>query len=173
MQRLRDGAVAAGATAHALAPTSDDSARRRMTPTLLTGVEDGMDIMREEIFGPLLPLVPYDSVDDAIAYIAARPRPLALYLFDRDSERIRSVLARTCSGGVTVNDTLFHIAQHGLPFGGTGASGMGGYHGEAGFRTFSHMKPVFRQARFNATGLLDPPYGARFATMLRLLLRLG
>lgn len=170
---LRDGAVAAGATAHALSPTADDPARRRMTPVLLTGVEDGMDIMREEIFGPLLPLVPYDSVDDAIAYITARPRPLALYLFDRDSGRIRSVLARTCSGGVTVNDTLFHIAQHGLPFGGTGASGMGGYHGEAGFRTFSHMKPVFRQARFNATGLLDPPWGARFATMLRLLLRLG
>ncbi len=83
------------------------------------------------------------------------------------------MLAQTHAGGVSVNDTLYHIAQHGLPFGGVGASGMGGYHGEAGFRTFSHLKPVFRQARLNGAGLLNPPYGARFRRMLDLLLRRG
>ncbi len=170
---LRDAAVEAGATLHPLATMVDDGARRRMTPTLLTGVEDGMEIMREEIFGPLLPLVPYDSLDDAIRYVAARPRPLSLYMFDEDRARIDTVLARTHSGGATVNDTLFHIAQHGLPFGGVGASGIGGYHGEAGFHTFSHSKSVFRQARFNGVGLLNPPYGDRFKQMLRLLLRRG
>lgn len=140
---------------------------------LLSDIHDDMAVMREEIFGPLLPLVPYDSFDEAVAYVAARPHPLALYVFEQDTRRIDGVLSRTQVGGVTVNDTLFHIAQHGLPFGGVGPSGMGGYHGEAGFRTFSHMKPVFRQARFNGSGLLDPPYGARFRRMLELLLKRG
>lgn len=170
---LRDDAVAAGAQAHPLTAAVDDPVRRLLPPLLLSGVNDGMAVMREEIFGPLLPLVPYDSFDEAIAYVAARPHPLALYVFDQDSRRIDAVLARTQAGGVTVNDTLFHIAQHGLPFGGVGPSGMGGYHGEAGFRTFSHMKPVFRQARFNGGGLLNPPYRARFRRMLDLLLRRG
>ena len=170
---LRDDALAAGAQAHALGDAGDDAERRRLVPQLLTGVSDAMDVMREEIFGPLLPLVPYDTLDEAIAYVAAHPHPLALYLFEQDRARIDAVLARTLAGGVSVNDTLYHIAQHGLPFGGVGASGMGGYHGEAGFRTFSHIKPVFRQARLNGTGLLNPPYGARFRRMLALLLKRG
>lgn len=173
LARLRDSARAAGASLHPLAPVGDDPDRQRMTPVLMTGLEDAMDVMREEIFGPLLPLVPYDTLEEALAYVGARPRPLAFYLFDEDRDRIDTVLARVHAGGVTVNDTLFHIAQHGLPFGGVGASGMGGYHGETGFRTFSHLKPVFRQARFNAVGLLDPPYGKRFAAMLALLMRRG
>jgi len=129
--------------------------------------------MQEEIFGPLLPIVPYDNFDEAIDYVVNRPRPLALYLFEEDPSRIDNALSRTHAGGVTLNDTLYHIAQHGLPFGGVGPSGMGGYHGEAGFRTFSHMKPVFRQARLNGTGLLNPPYGKRFKQMLEILLRRG
>jgi coniferyl-aldehyde dehydrogenase len=129
--------------------------------------------MRDEIYGPLLPLVPYDTLDEAIAYVGAREHPLSLYVFERDRALIDDVLARTHAGGVSVNDTLYHIAQHGLPFGGVGASGMGGYHGEAGFRTFSHLKPVFRQARFNTAGLLNPPYGARFHQVLKWLLRRG
>ncbi|OOG49525.1 coniferyl aldehyde dehydrogenase [Rhodanobacter sp. C01] len=171
---LRDDAVAAGAYAETL---GDETARntqpRRLSPVLLTGVNDTMSVMQEEIFGPLLPLVPYDNLDEAIAYVAAHPHPLALYLFEQDQALIDRVLARTVAGGVSLNDTLFHIAQHGLPFGGVGASGMGGYHGEAGFHTFSHLKPVFRQARFNGAGLLNPPYGARFKRMLGLLLKRG
>jgi coniferyl-aldehyde dehydrogenase len=163
--------VATGASAEPLG--EGDPARRVLPPTLLTGVGEDTAVMREEIFGPLLPLVPYDDLDQALAWIAARPHPLALYLFEQDERRVEHVLARTQAGGVTVNDTLYHIAQHGLPFGGVGASGMGGYHGEAGFRTFSHFKPVFRQARFNGAGLLNPPYGKRFRRMLELLLRRG
>ncbi len=171
---LRDQAVAAGARAVALGDEPADAAqRRRLLPTLLSGVNEQMAVMQEEIFGPLLPLLPYDSLDEAIAYVAAHPHPLALYLFEQDGALVEQVLARTIAGGVTVNDTLYHIAQHGLPFGGVGPSGMGGYHGEAGFRTFSHLKPVFRQARLNGTGLLNPPYGARFRRMLSLMLKRG
>ena len=171
---LRDDAVAAGARAETLGDEGAGKTQpRRLSPVLLTGVNDTMAVMQEEIFGPLLPLVPYDNLDEAIAYVAAHPHPLALYLFEQDQVLIDRVLARTVAGGVSLNDTLFHIAQHGLPFGGVGASGMGGYHGEAGFHTFSHLKPVFRQARFNGVGLLNPPYGARFKRMLGLLLKRG
>ena len=170
---LRDGALAAGARVHPLGEATEEPARRLLPPQLLTEVDDDMAVMREEIFGPLLPLLPYDTLDEAIAHVAARPHPLALYLFEHDRARIELVLARTHAGGVSLNDTLYHIAQHRLPFGGVGASGMGGYHGEAGFRTFSHLKPVFRQARWNGTGLLNPPYGARFRRLLALLLRRG
>jgi coniferyl-aldehyde dehydrogenase len=170
---LRDEARSAGAHVHVLGEATEDPARRLLPPQLLTEVDDGMAVMREEIFGPLLPLVPYDTLEEAIDHVAARPHPLALYLFEHDRGRIDQVLARTHAGGVSVNDTLYHIAQHGLPFGGVGASGMGGYHGEAGFRTFSHLKPVFRQARWNGAGLLNPPYGKRFRRLLDLLLRRG
>jgi coniferyl-aldehyde dehydrogenase len=170
---LRDSALADGASVHPLGDAVEDPARRLLPPQLLSGVSDDMAVMDEEIFGPLLPLVPYDTLEQAIAYVTARAHPLALYLFEQDQAIIDGVLARTHAGGVSVNDTLYHIAQHGLPFGGIGASGMGGYHGEAGFRTFSHMKPVFRQARFNGAGLLNPPYGARFRRMLELLLKRG
>jgi coniferyl-aldehyde dehydrogenase len=173
LARLRDEAVAAGAKAQSLAGTAGDASRRFLPPTLITDVNDGMTVMKEEIFGPLLPVLPYDSVDEVIAYISSHAHPLALYLFDDQRATIDRVLSRTQAGGVTVNDTLYHIAQHGLPFGGVGKSGMGGYHGEAGFRTFSHMKPVFRQARFNGVGMLNPPYGAMFKRMLGLLFKHG
>jgi coniferyl-aldehyde dehydrogenase len=170
---MRDNAVAAGARAEPLSYTADRPTQRLLTPVMLTDVPDNLPVMQEEIFGPLLPIVPYDSFDEAIDYIVNRPRPLSLYLFEEDQARIDNVLAHTHAGGVSLNDTLYHIAQHGLPFGGVGPSGMGGYHGEAGFRTFSHMKPVFRQARLNGTGLLNPPYGKRFKQMVEILLRRG
>jgi coniferyl-aldehyde dehydrogenase len=129
-------------------------------PTLLWNVSDQMTVMQEEIFGPVLPVVTYRSLDEAIEYVNARPRPLALYYFDRNSKRVEAVLARTTSGGVTVNDTIFHIAQNDLPFGGVGASGMGSYHGFDGFLTFSKKKGVFLQSRFTTLGMLRPPYGA-------------
>jgi coniferyl-aldehyde dehydrogenase len=140
-----------------------------LAPTLLTGVDDRMAVMQQEIFGPLLPLQPYDTLDEAIASINARPHPLALYMFDERAETIDRVLTQTRAGGVSVNDTILHIAQHALPFGGIGASGMGSYHGEDGFRTFSRRTPIFHQARFNLVGLLNPPYGAKFRGLLRLL----
>lgn len=167
---VRDSSVAQGAVAHALVEGQDD-ARRRLPLTLLTGMHEDTKVMREEIFGPLLPLVPYDNLDAALDYIAMRPHPLALYLFETDKTIQRKVLQRSQAGGVTINDTLYHIAQHHLPFGGVGASGMGAYHGKAGFHTFSKMKPVFRQSRFNGMALLNPPYGARIGRMLKLLMR--
>jgi coniferyl-aldehyde dehydrogenase len=170
LRALRDDAVAAGATAHALGTSVDDAGARVLSPVLLTDVDDRMQVMQQEIFGPLLPLVPYDTLDDALAYIAAHPHPLALYVFEDRRATIERILQRSEAGGVTVNDTILHIAQHRLPFGGVGASGMGAYHGETGFRTFSRMKPVMRQARFNAVALLNPPYGKRFQRMLKLLL---
>lgn len=166
-------AKAQGATLHPLAAHAEapDPASRRMPPVILTGVKDGMRVMQDEIFGPLLPVVGYADPGAAIAYVNARPRPLALYLFDNDQSRIDEVLARTTAGGVTINDTLLHIAQESLPFGGVGPSGMGQYHGVEGFLTFSKMKPVFRQSRFNGVSLFNPPYGPRTAKMIALLKR--
>ncbi len=168
---LASEAAAQGATLHELFDTPAQASRRRLPPVVITGVHDGMRVMREEIFGPLLPVVPYDDLDAAIAYVNERPRPLALYVFDTDNARIDQVVGGTISGGVTINDTLLHAAEHSLPFGGVGASGMGGYHGEAGFRTFSKEKPIVRQARWNGAGLLNPPYGKVFAALIRQLLR--
>ena len=164
----RDEAVAAGAKAHVL---GSGEGTRRLPPTLLTNVTDQMTVMREEIFGPLLPIVPYDRIEDAINFINDRPHPLSLYLFTDDTRVIDDVLTRTRAGGVTINDTLFHIAQHNLPFGGVGPSGMGAYHGKTGFDTFSRLKPILRQARLNGVGLLNPPYGTRFRKMLSIMLR--
>jgi acyl-CoA reductase-like NAD-dependent aldehyde dehydrogenase len=173
MVQLREEAAAAGARVETLGAASADPARRLFPPQLLLDVPQDATVMREEIFGPLLPLVAYDTLEQAIDYVTARPHPLALYLFERDRAAIERVLQATQAGGVTLNDTLYHIAQHGLPFGGVGASGMGGYHGKAGFDTFSHVKPVFAQSRWNGAGLLRPPYGPRFRRMLELLLRHG
>lgn len=166
----RDQALNEGASAHALTGTAGADTRL-MAPTVLTDVDPQSTVMREEIFGPLLPLVTYENLDQALDFVAGRPHPLALYLFETDRAVQRRVLERQLAGGVSINDTLYHIAQHHMPFGGVGDSGIGAYHGEAGFRTFSKMKPVFRQARFNGVSLLNPPYGARFRQMLKLLVR--
>jgi coniferyl-aldehyde dehydrogenase len=129
-----------------------------LVPTLLLGATQEMRVMQEEIFGPILPVVAYEAIDDAIAYVNARPRPLALYIFSNRRDAIETVLTRTISGNVTVNDTLLHYAVEDLPFGGVGPSGMGVYHGEEGFKQFSHAKGVFIQSRWNLAGLLHPPY---------------
>lgn len=132
---------------------------RRLPPHLLLQVNDQMRVMQDEIFGPLLPLVPYDTLDQAFAYINQRPRPLALYYFGYDRAEQQKVLEQTHSGGVCLNDTLLHVAQDDLPFGGVGPSGMGQYHGHEGFLTFSKAKAVFAKQRFNAARLIYPPYG--------------
>jgi len=172
-QRLRDTlneAVAKGARAVALAGGESESSRK-IAPTIVTGAADDTRLLRDEIFGPLLPLKTYRDLGDALRYVADHPRPLAMYYFDNDRVRIRRVLDESMSGNVTVNDTILHIAQSELPFGGVGASGMGQYHGEDGFNTFSKRKGVFVQSRFNNTWLLKPPFGRRVERMLKLMLR--
>jgi acyl-CoA reductase-like NAD-dependent aldehyde dehydrogenase len=167
-----DEARARGAEIVALAPNaSPDAATRRFPPMIVLGAPGDCRLMREEIFGPILPIVPYAELDDALAYVNERPRPLALYCFDRDARRIDRVLTGTVAGGVTINDTILHIAQESLPFGGVGPSGMGEYHGREGFEAFSKRKAVFRQSRLNTMGLFKPPYGKRFERLVDFLLR--
>jgi coniferyl-aldehyde dehydrogenase len=147
------------------------AAGRQLPPTLLLNVSDNMRIMSEEIFGPILPIIPYDTLAEALAYINRRERPLALYWFGENRQARDQVLAGTIAGGVSINDTLLHIAQEGLPFGGVGASGQGHYHGEFGFRQFSKEKPVFIQSRFSGGGIIRPPYKPSIERVLRWLAR--
>lgn len=141
---------------------------RKMPLYLLQNVADDMSVMQEEIFGPLLPIVSYDHIDDAIEYINARPRPLAFNIFDSDSKRIRKVLDNTHSGGVCINDAVMHVAIDELPFGGSGDSGMGRYHGHEGFVTFSNVRGVYRRPRWlNTARLLYPPYGRKIQQLLQ------
>jgi coniferyl-aldehyde dehydrogenase len=142
-----------------------------LPPTLVLDVRDDMRIMQEEIFGPLLPIVAYRDLDEAIAFVNARPRPLALYHFGSSAANRRQVLARTTSGGVTINGTLLHYVQDDLPFGGVGPSGLGAYHGREGFRAFSHHKAVFEKSRWNGSAFLRPPFGRLTALVLSWMLR--
>jgi coniferyl-aldehyde dehydrogenase len=172
---LVDDARAKGARIVTLNPAGEASAgsSRAMLPTLVVGANDTMAVMREEIFGPVLPIETYGTLDEAVATINARPHPLAFYYFGPDDAAQANVLRQTLAGGVTINDTLWHFAHKGLPFGGVGASGIGAYHGEASFLAFTHRKPVFVQPRFAAAKLLYPPYGAVFEKVLALLRRLN
>ena len=161
--RLADLAVEArdaGARVVEINPANESFAgSRKLAPTLVIGAPPTSRLMREEIFGPLLPIVEYDQVEDAIAFVNRGDRPLALYWFGRDAARRARVLSETITGGVTVNDCLLHFVQEGQPCGGVGASGVGAYHGEWGFRTFSKLKPVFHQSNLSGFPLLRPPYG--------------
>ena len=157
---LVDEARDAGARIIEVNPAGENLAdSRKLAPTLVIGAPPSTRLMREEIFGPLLPIVEYDEGDDAIAYVNRGERPLALYWFGRDAARRARALSETIAGGVTINDCLLHFAQEGQPFGGVGASGVGAYHGEWGFRTFSMLKPVFHQSNLSGFPLLRPPYG--------------
>ncbi|MFP5396034.1 MAG: coniferyl aldehyde dehydrogenase [Alphaproteobacteria bacterium] len=145
-------------------PADEDFASsngNKMPLTILRNVNDDMKVMQEEIFGPILPVMTYDSIDQAIDYVNAHDRPLGLYYFGNDKAEEEKVLTRTISGGVTVNDVLFHNAMEDLPFGGIGPSGMGNYHGQDGFKTFSHMRAVYRQPGLDIAGMsgFKPPYG--------------
>ena len=167
---VRQGARAVAVDTGAEAP---DASSRKLAPTVLVGVNDRMAIMKEEIFGPVLPIEAYDSLEQAIDKINARPRPLSLYMFGGDAAARRRVLEQTAAGGVTIDDTLLHFSNENLPFGGIGASGSGAYHGERGFLTFSHQKAVFIQHRLSFTWLLRPPYGKRFERVLELLKKIS
>ncbi|CRM19100.1 Coniferyl aldehyde dehydrogenase [Pseudomonas sp. 37 R 15] len=145
----------------------DQGQARRMPHSLLLNVSDEMTVMQDEIFGPLLPIVPYRGIDQAFAYINQRPRPLALYYFGYNKSEQNRVLHETHSGGVCLNDTLLQVAQDDLPFGGIGPSGMGHYHGHEGFLTFSKAKGVLVKQRLNAAKLIYPPYGKSIQKLIQ------
>jgi coniferyl-aldehyde dehydrogenase len=173
LKDLIDDARQHGAQVIEIEPVNDTLyATRQLAPTLLLNVGDDMRVMNEEIFGPILPIVPYDKVEDALAYVNRHDRPLALYWFGEDRAIRQQVLAGTIAGGVSINDTLLHIAQEELPFGGVGASGQGHYHGEYGFRQFSKEKPIFIQSRFSGGGIIRPPYKASIGRVLNWISRL-
>ena len=130
---------------------------RKIPPTLILRPNPKLSVMQEEIFGPILPVLSYEKIEEAIEFVQHRARPLALYLFTEKARERERILRETVSGGVAVNEVLFHCVCETLPFGGVGASGMGSYHGQAGFDTFSHLKPVFIQPRFNFNFFLVPP----------------
>ena len=170
--RLRgyiEEAQAAGARVIAIGPAPEPGSRR-MPPTLIVNPPDGLRVMREEIFGPILPVKTYTTMEDAIAYVNDHDRPLALYLFTKSGRTTKEVLERTISGAACVNDTLMYIAAGNLPFGGVGASGTGHYHGRDGFDTFSKLKPVFRRRWPGLARSLRPPYGRLHDVMKRILI---
>ncbi|WP_052448263.1 coniferyl aldehyde dehydrogenase [Aeromonas rivuli] len=148
-----------------------DPISRKLAPHLVLNAPDDCLLMQREIFGPILPLIGYRQLDEVIERVNAGPRPLAVYPFSYQAPRVERVLERIMSGGVSVNDALFHVGQHDLPFGGVGESGMGHYHGKEGFETFSKLRPVFYQARFSGLRLLAPPYGKIIDRVLAFLLR--
>ena len=152
-------------------PAPSDRARRILPPVVVIDAPQESVLMREEIFGPVLPVIGYDSLADALDWVNSHPHPLALYVFAEDLREQSRVLDRTQSGGVTVNGTLLHIAQEGLPFGGVGASGWGAYHGRSGFDQFTHQRAVFKTGFFNAATLLAPPYKKRAKRLLKFLMR--
>ena len=147
-----------------------DVATRYLAPTVLTGVKPDAAVMDDEIFGPILPVLTYGHLDEAVAFVNDRPKPLALYVFGSKATSIDRVVDRTSAGGVTINHTLLHVSVHDLPFGGVGASGMGSYHGEAGFKVFSHAKPVLHRTTKPDSSLAYPPYTAFRQKVLRRLL---
>lgn len=147
------------AGAEVLQPSGPASAAC-LTPTLVVNPPSDTPLMQEEIFGPVLPILPYNTLSDALSFVQERPHPLALYAFTRDGRTRERILAETTSGGVTVNGTLLHIAQNALPFGGVGPSGIGAYHGHEGFLRFSHARSVFRTHRYSPAAQIGAPYGA-------------
>ena len=151
-------------------PDDGAAAERKIVPTVLVGARDDAQALREEIFGPILPIVAYDDLDHAIRLINARPKPLALYCFSTDHAKIEGVLQRTSSGGATINGTMLHVTQEDLPFGGVGESGMGAYHGREGFQRLSHARAVLELGRFNMSDRIAAPYGKLTRMLIRALL---
>ena len=142
-----------------------------MSPTVLADVPDDSAIMAEEIFGPVLPLLRYRDLAEAIRRVQGRPKPLGLYVFSRSKAHVEQVLGATSAGGTCVNNALLHYANPNLPFGGIGESGTGSYHGRWGFDALSHSRAVLRQVTWASTGLLYPPYTPKVAGFLKLLRR--
>jgi len=159
IQGMLSDAVSKGATVVPMSEEHQKNSNRQMPLTLIIDPTDDMHVLQEEIFGPILPIISYKNVKQAIEYINNRERPLALYIFSFNQQFQQKILLNTHSGGVCINDAAFHVANEDLPFGGVGASGMGSYHGEEGFKTFSHAKAVLTRGKINLAPLLFPPYG--------------
>lgn len=162
LHSMLQDAISRGAQVHSANQQTESFAGTRIiAPTIITSVSQDMQLMQEEIFGPLLPILPYDDFAEALQYIQRGPRPLALYYFGANANEQQLVLQKTHSGGVCINDTVFHVAQDDLPFGGVGASGMGHYHGHEGFLTFSKARAVLAKGKLNSARLVYPPYGGK------------
>ncbi|MEM9212506.1 MAG: coniferyl aldehyde dehydrogenase [Pseudomonadota bacterium] len=169
---LVEDARSKGADIIQIDPKGKAQSNKRAYPaTVLLNVTDDMAVTQEEIFGPLLPVLTYDSFDDAISYVVDRPRPLALYFFGKTASERDRVLTQTHSGGAAINDTMYQYVQKALPFGGIGPSGIGAYHGIEGFKTMSHAKAVFYQSRLSGTWLARPPYGKIADVLISVLIR--
>jgi coniferyl-aldehyde dehydrogenase len=168
-----EDARAKGATVINLAPGQvPDAGRRKFAPHLVLNPTPDMILSQREIFGPILPVRTYRDRQEVVDYVNSQDRPLAIYPFTRDQDLQRFYVSHVMSGGVSINDPLLHVAQHDLPFGGVGASGMGHYHGREGFETFSKLRPVFRQGPFSAIQIMfQPPYAGRPLSLLKLLMR--
>ena len=160
-----------GEDVHLLTDAEPNIDTRLMPPIIVSEPNDDSEVMQNEIFAPVLPLVHYDTLEDAIDYVNARPRPLALYVFGDDQNEIEQVRSHTVSGGLCINEVILHVVQHDLPFGGVGHSGTGAYHGQAGFERLSHMKPIFVQNKLNGMNLLLPPYGGFFKKAMGFMLK--
>lgn len=172
LQQLLDDAKAQGAELLPSHPQElDPGAGRKLVPHVVLNSSSAMQLMQEEIFGPILPVLAYTELDEALRFIQERDKPLALYLFARDKAAIQRVLQGTTAGGTVINHTLIHLGNPHLPFGGVGASGQGNYHGRWGFDTFSHARAVIHQQAPSATALFTPPYGTRWTRLGRRFLR--
>lgn len=171
LNHLLEDAAAKGARIVPVGEKMEPIRPHTLPPSIVLNATQDMALMQQEIFGPVLPVLPYRDLDEAIAHVNAHPRPLALYYFGDDDADRRKVLARTTSGNVGINNTLMHYAQDDLPFGGVGPSGMGSYHGIEGFRSMSHAKGIYTQGRWNAANLLRAPFGRLADAVLNFTLR--
>ena len=167
-----DEARECGAQVIQLVPGPEhDAATRKIAPCIVLDAPPDSILWQREIFGPILPIRGFQALEEVVAAVNAGPRPLAIYPFSNDRQVVQMLLERVMSGGVSVNDGLFHVGQHDLPFGGVGDSGMGHYHGKEGFLTFSKLRPVFYQARFSSLKFMMPPYGKFASKMLAFLIK--
>jgi coniferyl-aldehyde dehydrogenase len=174
LSEMLEDARAKGATLVNLMPAQQGNpALRKLAPHIVLNVTEDMQVMQREIFGPILPIRTYRDPEEVVNYINAHDRPLAIYPFTHDKALQQLYIDRVMSGGVSVNEGMMHVAQHDMPFGGVGASGMGHYHGYEGFVTFSKMRPVFYQAPFSSIQMLfQPPYAGRAMTIMNWLIKL-
>jgi len=168
---LKDAVDKGAKPINLLGESKADPDTRKIPPYLVLDSSDDMLLMQEEIFGPILPVIPYDDLDEVIAYINDNERPLALYLFSNDKAAQDRIIHNTMSGGMCLNDSMLHVGQHDMPFGGIGNSGMGHYHGEEGFIEFSKLRPIFKQAKKSGILAMAPPYGERFEKMANTIMK--